>query len=77
MTKTDLRRLRRQLNRTQVQLAADLGVQPTTLARWEQGRNPIPPLALTALRLLGERAGLNLSTSVTPTPFPVRRRRAS
>jgi len=56
MTKTDLRRLRRGLNLTQVQLAAALGVQPTTVARWEQGAYPIPPLAVTALTLYAAQA---------------------
>jgi DNA-binding transcriptional regulator YiaG len=77
MTTTELRRLRRQLARTQVQLAAELGVQPTTVARWEQGVRTIPPLAVTALTLLARERGIaNPSTSAPPPHFP-RRRRAS
>jgi DNA-binding transcriptional regulator YiaG len=76
MTNIDLRRLRRQtLNLTQVQLAIRLGVQPVTVARWEQGRNPIPPLASVALELLAEKA--NRSTSAQQRRSSSRTRRAS
>lgn len=76
MTNLELQRLRRTLGLTQVQLAAVLGVQPMTLARWEQAVNPIPPLAVTALTLYAERAATRIpSTSARPTPV-VRRRRA-
>jgi transcriptional regulator with XRE-family HTH domain len=78
MTKTDLRRLRLQLSLTQVALAAELGVQPTTVARWEQGTRTIPPLAVTALTLLARVRGIaNPSTSAPPPHFPPRRKATS
>jgi transcriptional regulator with XRE-family HTH domain len=74
MTNTDLRRLRHQLKLTQVDLAAVLGVTPTSLARWEQGRYQVPQLAAVAVTLLAERATANRSTSA-PQPPSARRRR--
>jgi DNA-binding transcriptional regulator YiaG len=75
MTNIELRRLRRHLHLTQVQLAGALGVQPMTVARWEQGVNPISPLAATALMLYAERAATTKARSTLARPMPVARRR--
>jgi DNA-binding transcriptional regulator YiaG len=75
MTPTALKSLRRTLALTQAQLAAALGVQLTTVARWEQGARKIPALAVTALTLYAERAATTTpSTSARPTPGGRRRR---
>ena len=52
---------------TQRQRADALGVRSITVSRWETGWNPIPPLAVTALRLLAEREGVSPSTSARLT----------
>lgn len=44
--------MRRKLNLTQAQLAAELHVTANTVARWEQGVHAITPLAAGALSLL-------------------------
>lgn len=47
-----LKRRRTALNLTQAALALKLGVTPNTVARWERGLVPLPPmlsLALTAI----------------------------
>jgi transcriptional regulator with XRE-family HTH domain len=49
---TTLRRLRKSLKLTQRQLAARLGVDRVSVARWETDVHPVPKLAVTALRLL-------------------------
>ena len=52
MTGTDLRRLRRRLGLTQVQLAARVGVTENTLARWERGTVGIGEVAARLVKLL-------------------------
>jgi len=52
MRPDELRMLRRQLGLTQAELAAALRVTMNTVARWEQGRHAISPLAEGALSLL-------------------------
>lgn len=44
--------LRRSLNLTQAELARDLEVSPTTIARWERGERRLPAAAGTSLRRL-------------------------
>ena len=39
----ELRKIRAALGMTQVELAAELGVAPNTVARWEQGRLLLRP----------------------------------
>jgi DNA-binding transcriptional regulator YiaG len=43
MDGTDLKRVRRRLQLTQVQLAERLGVHANTVARWERDELPIRP----------------------------------
>ena len=45
MTSNELKTLRATLALTQQQLAAQLGVTVSTIAKWEQGIHPIPPMA--------------------------------
>ena len=52
MTRDDVVALRRRLRWTQRQLAAALNVTVTTVARWEQGKRGVTPLAATSLTLL-------------------------
>jgi transcriptional regulator with XRE-family HTH domain len=79
MTNSDLRRLRRHLKLTQVQLAAALGVTPMTVARWEQGTYPIPPLGVAVFTLLAADPGAvsTLSPIRTSPPAPAPRRARS
>ena len=51
----------------QRQRADAVGVRSITVSRWETGWNPLPPLAVTALRLLAEREGVSPSTSARLT----------
>jgi DNA-binding transcriptional regulator YiaG len=57
VTPSNVRTLRAQLGLTQKALAAALGVAPMTVARWEQGVNPVSPLARTSLTLLAQLHG--------------------
>lgn len=52
MTPDDLKTTRATLALTQQQLAAQLGVTVSTVAKWEQGIHPIPPIAERFLRRL-------------------------
>jgi DNA-binding transcriptional regulator YiaG len=49
MTAKQLRALRRRLDLSQAALARALKVSTNTVSKWEQGYNPIPPLAEVAL----------------------------
>ena len=60
LTPDDVRNLRQQLRLTQVGLASAIGVVPSTVAKWEQGRVLVPPIAVTVLKLLARDAGLTL-----------------
>ena len=57
MTGDELRRLRRRLGLTQVQLAERLGVTSTSVARWERGERAISEPVARLVRLLGEMSG--------------------
>uniref|UniRef100_A0A6M3LPI6 Putative DNA binding, helix-turn-helix domain containing protein n=1 Tax=viral metagenome TaxID=1070528 RepID=A0A6M3LPI6_9ZZZZ len=50
MTQPTLRELRKSLGLTQAQLAAMVGLAPSTLTRYELGRWPIPPHIIERLR---------------------------
>ena len=50
MTGVEVRELRRSVGWGQVRLAAALGVDPSTVARWEQGRVEVSGLASLAVR---------------------------
>lgn len=53
MTPHDLKRRRVALGWSQHRLAQELGVNRSTITKWESGQHPIPPMAaklLTALR---------------------------
>lgn len=52
MTPDDLKTTRATLALTQQQLAETIGVTVSTIAKWEQGIHPIPPMAATLLRRL-------------------------
>ena len=52
MTAAQLRRLRKQMGLTQVQLAAMVGVSENTLARWERGEMTMREPAARLLRTL-------------------------
>ena len=43
MTATQLKTIRAKMGLTQVALAAELAVTPSTVFKWEQGIHPIPP----------------------------------
>jgi len=62
MTGAEVRRLRRRLGLTQVQLAERVGVNPITVSRWERGAMGIRESAARLIRLLAQ-------------PMPPRRRR--
>lgn len=49
MTAAELAAFRDELRLTQAALANVLGVDRTTVIRWEQGRTPIPALAVLAV----------------------------
>jgi transcriptional regulator with XRE-family HTH domain len=49
MTPDELQDLRARLYWSQAHLAQELGVSRSTVARWERGRQPIPPMASMAL----------------------------
>jgi predicted ATPase/DNA-binding CsgD family transcriptional regulator len=68
LSAAELRARRLGLGMTQRQLAADLGVTPTTLARWERGERAIsnPVLVRLALDHLGDRA----AAARRPVPLP-------
>jgi len=55
MNPDSLKSLRERLGLTQVQLAKQLGVVSSTIAKWEQGVHPIPPIAAKFLRKLKSR----------------------
>ena len=52
MTSEQLKTTRAALALTQQQLAAQLGVTVSTVAKWEQGIHPIPPMAERFIRRL-------------------------
>ena len=52
ITATDIVALRQRHGWSQPQLAQELGVSPTTVARWERGEGGIPQLARLALAWL-------------------------
>ena len=54
-TPAQLKTARRALGMTQAQLAAEMRVTASTVARWEQGWYPIPPWARRLVELLSER----------------------
>ena len=55
MTPQELRSTRERLGFTQAQLAAELDVQPNTVARWERGELPISRVTEFAVRYLKDR----------------------
>lgn len=57
MTAAELRAHRRALGLSQLQLARALGVDHSTVFRWEQGTRAVPPLLALALEALARRAG--------------------
>jgi predicted ATPase/DNA-binding CsgD family transcriptional regulator/DNA-binding XRE family transcriptional regulator len=71
LSAAELRAGRLGLGMTQRQLAAELGVTPTTLARWERGERAIsnPVLVRLALDHLGDRAAA--ARRPVPLPAPV------
>lgn len=52
MTATDFKELRRRLFKSQQQAADALGVDQTTISRWETGSQPVPRMAELALERL-------------------------
>lgn len=52
MTPEQLKTRRAALGLTQAQLATQLGITVSTVAKWEQAIHPIPPLASKLLRTL-------------------------
>lgn len=52
MTSEQLKTTRAALALTQQQLAAQIGVTVSTIAKWEQGIHPIPPMAERFIRRL-------------------------
>lgn len=52
MTPADLKTIRSTLGISQAQLAKQLGVTVSTVAKWEQAVHPIPPLAIKLLRTI-------------------------
>ncbi len=52
MTPDNLKTLRAKMGLTQAQLAKQMGVTVSTIAKWEQAVHPIPPLASTLLRTI-------------------------
>ncbi len=52
MTPDALKTTRAALGLTQAQLAKQLGVTVSTVAKWEQAVHPIPPLASKLLRTI-------------------------
>jgi len=57
MTGEELRRVRKRLGLTQVGLADQLAVTPTTVARWERNEVPIRETMARMIRLLVETKG--------------------
>jgi transcriptional regulator with XRE-family HTH domain len=56
MERDEMKAARARLGLTQVQLAAELGVHPITVSRWETGERGIPePTARLVRRLVAER----------------------
>lgn len=53
MTPADLSRLRTQLGWSQNRLAEQLGVNRSTVHRWEKGLRKIPPMAEQLLAMIG------------------------
>jgi DNA-binding transcriptional regulator YiaG len=53
----EVRQLRRTLDMTQAELAAELLVSVTTVARWETGLRRVGPLATRALFHLAQQVG--------------------
>jgi DNA-binding transcriptional regulator YiaG len=54
ITGPEFRKLRQTYNYTQQALAAALGVNQATIWRWEQAESRIPPMAVLALKQLGD-----------------------
>ena len=54
MTGEEVRRLRRQLGVTQVELAQLVGVAPNSVARWERGEMRVRESAARLMRLLAQ-----------------------
>lgn len=52
MTGNELRKRRARMGLTQAQLAAHLGVDPNTVARWERGELPIRPIVRNLMQYL-------------------------
>lgn len=73
MTAADLRTLRQRMRLTQLELASALRVTPTTVARWEQGKYTIGPLARLALLHLAHLYGAVAGTPKTKRPRRPRR----
>jgi len=51
MAPSDIKRHRRRLGLSQVELAQRLGVHPLTVSRWERGAVPMPKAAGELLKL--------------------------
>jgi DNA-binding XRE family transcriptional regulator len=59
VTKDEFKKLRAKAGHTQATLAAQMGVHPRTVTRWEIGEIIIPRIAELALRYLAERTKKN------------------
>jgi transcriptional regulator with XRE-family HTH domain len=68
MTAQELIDLRYRLSWPQEHLAQELGVSRSTVARWESGRRPIPPMAAMALSWLLVNMELVLEEQGPPSP---------
>jgi transcriptional regulator with XRE-family HTH domain len=68
MTTNDLIGLRARLCWSQEHLARELGVSRSTVARWESGQRPIPPMAAMALSWLLVNMELVLDEPGPPSP---------
>ncbi len=53
----ELKRRRKALNLTQVELSEIFGVRSNTVARWENGVSPIPKLVVLAIETVERSAG--------------------
>lgn len=56
MTSSEVRQIRKRLGLTQAELAAQLGVTASSVARWEQGVIGIRESAARLLQLLGKQS---------------------
>jgi len=68
MITQELIELRVRLSWTQEHLAQELGVSRSTVARWESGQRPIPPMAAMALSWLLVNMELVLEEQGPPSP---------